>query len=147
MISYETMKLDHISAVSRLERENFSMPWSENVLKQEIDRPLSLWLVAVEDGEVVGYIGSQIVPDEADMMNVAVSCAHRRRGIGRELVCRLISGLQAQGVRCLSLEVRVSNAPACALYEKLGFEIVGRRPNYYQKPKEDAFILRKEWQN
>lgn len=146
MISYEMMKLDHIPAVARLERENFSLPWSENAIKGELDRPLSLWIVAVDNGEVVGYIGSQIVPDEADMMNVAVSSTHRRMGIGRELVCRLVSALKEQGIRSLSLEVRVSNEPACALYEKLGFVVVGRRPNYYQKPKEDAFILRKEWQ-
>ena len=146
MISYERMKLEHIPAVALLERENFSLPWSENAIGEELDRPLSLWLVAVDGEEVVGYIGSQIVPDEADMMNVAVREDHRRMGIGRELVSRLISCLQEQGVRSLSLEVRVSNAPACALYESMGFSVVGRRPNYYQRPKEDAFILRKEWQ-
>ncbi len=145
MIIYETMNENHIPAVAQLERENFSLPWSENSLSQELQNPLSLWLVAVEDGEVVGYIGSQIVPDEADMMNVAVSHDCRRRGIGRGLVAGLISALQDREVRSLSLEVRVSNDPACALYEGLGFQIVGRRPNYYQKPKEDAFILRKEW--
>ena len=146
MISYERMKLEHIPAVAQLERENFSLPWSENAVREELDRPLSLWLVAVDGEDVVGYIGSQIVPDEADMMNVAVRADHRRMGIGRELVSRLISCLQDQGVRSLSLEVRVSNTPACALYESMGFAVVGRRPNYYQRPKEDAFILRKEWQ-
>lgn len=146
MISYERMKLEHIPAVAQLERENFSLPWSENAVREELDRPLSLWLVAVDGEDVVGYIGSQIVPDEADMMNVAVRADHRRMGIGRELVSRLISCLQEQGVRSLSLEVRVSNTPACALYESMGFAVIGRRPNYYQRPKEDAFILRKEWQ-
>ena len=146
MISYERMKLEHIPAVAQLESENFSLPWSENAVREELDRPLSLWLVAVDGKDVVGYIGSQIVPDEADMMNVAVRADHRRMGIGRELVSRLISCLQERGVRSLSLEVRVSNTPACALYESMGFAVVGRRPNYYQRPKEDAFILRKEWQ-
>ena len=146
MISYERMKLEHIPAVAQLERENFSLPWSENAVREELDRPLSLWLVAVDGEDVVGYIGSQIVPDEADMMNVAVRADHRRMGIGRELVSRLISCLQERGIRSLSLEVRVSNTPACTLYESMGFAVVGRRPNYYQRPKEDAFILRKEWQ-
>ena len=146
MISYEMMNIDHIPVVARLEQENFSMPWSENVLKAELDNPLSLWLVAVEDDEVIGYVGSQIVPDEADMMNLAVSDDHRRKGIGRELVCSLLTALKERGIHSLTLEVRASNAPACALYESLGFLQVGRRPNYYQKPKEDALILRKEWQ-
>ena len=146
MICYEEMKIDHIGAVARLEEENFSLPWSENVLKSELSNPLSLWLVALDANDVVGYVGAQIVPDEADMMNIAVSNSHRRMGIGRELVLQLLSKLQKQGVRSLSLEVRISNAPAISLYKELGFEEVGRRPGYYKKPKEDALIMRKEWQ-
>ena len=147
MISYEMMKVDHISAVAQLEQDNFSMPWSENVLQAELKNPLSLWLVAIDDGLIVGYIGSQIIPDEADMMNLAVRDDYRRQGVGRELVSRLLYSLKERGVRSLSLEVRASNIPACALYEALGFQVVGRRPGYYKKPKEDALILRKEWQN
>ena len=147
MISYEKMNLAHIPAVAQLERDNFPMPWSENVLHAELKNPLSFWLVAVDDGEVIGYVGSQIVPDEADMMNLAVREDYRRKGIARELVSELLRNLKDRGVRSLSLEVRASNAPACALYESLGFQLVGRRPGYYKMPKEDALILRKEWQN
>lgn len=146
MISYEIMNRDHISAVAQLERENFSMPWSENVLLAELDNPLSLWLVALDDRQVVGYVGSQIVPDEADMMNLAVQDAYRRQGIARELVSKLLTKLKEMDVRSLTLEVRASNAPAIALYEAMGFQEIGRRPGYYRMPKEDALILRKEWQ-
>ena len=146
MISYEIMNSEHIPAVAQLEQVNFSMPWSENVLQAELDNPLSLWLVALDDGQVVGYIGSQIVPDEADMMNLAVQDAYRRQGIARELVSKLLARLKEMNVRSLTLEVRASNVPAIALYEALGFQEVGRRPGYYKKPKEDALILRKEWQ-
>jgi ribosomal-protein-alanine N-acetyltransferase len=146
MICYEEMKLEHVSAVARLEMENFSLPWSENVLRGELNNPLALWLVALDAGQVVGYIGAQIVPDEADMMNLAVDENYRRRGIGKELVAQLIERLQMRSVRSLTLEVRVSNLPAVTLYESMGFVTVGRRPNYYQKPKEDAYILRKELQ-
>ena len=146
MICYELMKPEHIASVARLERENFSLPWSENVLSSELKNPLSLWVVATNDGAVIGYVGAQIVPDEADMMNLAVDAQYRRQGIGKALVEHLIASLQERMVRSLSLEVRVSNAPAVSLYEGMGFLTVGRRPNYYQKPKEDAWILRKEWQ-
>jgi ribosomal-protein-alanine N-acetyltransferase len=146
MISYEIMNSEHIPAVAQLEQVNFSMPWSKNVLQAELDNPLSLWLVALDDGQVVGYVGSQIVPDEADMMNLAVQDAYRRQGIARELVSRLLARLKEMNVRSLTLEVRASNVPAIALYEALGFQEVGRRPGYYKKPKEDALILRKEWQ-
>ena len=146
MICYELMKPEHIASVARLERENFSLPWSENVLSSELKNPLSLWVIATNDGAVIGYVGAQIVPDEADMMNLAVDAQYRRQGIGKALVEHLIASLQERMVRSLTLEVRVSNAPAVSLYEGMGFLTVGRRPNYYQKPKEDAWILRKEWQ-
>lgn len=146
MIVIEKMNNTHIASVARLERENFSMPWSENVLTAELCNPLALWLVAVLDDEVVGYVGAQIVPDEADMMNIAVSSTHRRKGVARGLILELLDQLKEQGVRSLSLEVRASNSVAITLYDGLGFHQVGRRPGYYKMPKEDALILRKEWQ-
>jgi ribosomal-protein-alanine N-acetyltransferase len=146
MIVIEKMNNTHIASVAQLERENFSMPWSENVLTAELRNPLALWLVAVLDDEVVGYVGAQIVPDEADMMNVAVSSTHRRKGVARGLILELLDQLKEQGVRSLSLEVRASNSAAITLYDGLGFNQVGRRPGYYKMPKEDALILRKEWQ-
>ena len=116
-------------------------------MASELENPLALWLVWEEDGQVLGYVGSQTVLDETDMMNVAVSAQARRRGIAQALVEALVIQLKQRGSRCLSLEVRASNAPAIALYEKLGFRQVGRRPNYYSHPKEDGLILRKEWEN
>ena len=79
------------------------------------------------------------------MMNIAVHPDFRRRGVAQSLVEGLVAGLKAKNVRCLTLEVRASNDPAIALYHKLGFVQVGRRPNYYRNPKEDALILRKEF--
>ena len=79
------------------------------------------------------------------MMNLAVREEYRRQGLGRQLVEALVARLTQQGSHILLLEVRVSNAPAIALYEQMGFCQVGRRPNYYFKPREDALIMRKEW--
>ena len=131
--------------VAALEKVCFSEPWSERSIAHELTNPLSYWLVAVEGDRLAGYVGSQSVLDEADMMNIAVEPAYRRQGIAEGLVERLVSHLALTQVRCLTLEVRASNEPAKALYEKLGFIQVGRRPNYYRNPKEDALILRKEW--
>ena len=142
MIEIIRMNESHVSAVAELERQNFSEPWPEIAVRSELTNALALWLVAVEDGVVAGYVGSQTVLQEADMMNIAVSESHRRRGIARMLVEELIRQLDAYQ---LTLEVRASNAPAIALYEKLGFTQVGLRKNYYHKPKEDALILRQEW--
>lgn len=147
MIEYVSMCDSHVAAVAQLEKLCFSMPWSEKSIRSELDNPLSLWLVAVDGEKLAGYVGSQAVMGEADMMNLAVVPEYRCQGIGEQLVLRLIQALMDQKVSALSLEVRVSNQSALHLYEKLGFSAVGRRPGYYRYPREDALILRKEWQS
>ena len=139
------MERRHVPQVAALEKICFSDPWSEGSIASELENPLSRWLVALEGEQVLGYVGSQTVLDESDMMNLAVDPAFRRRGIARALVLALIEELRKMGSRCLTLEVRASNESAQALYACLGFAQVGRRKNYYHHPKEDALILRKEW--
>lgn len=144
-MKYVLMNESHVEPIAEIEKLCFSDPWSVNSIGSELNNKLSLWVVAEDNGKVAGYIGSQTVLGEADMMNLAVHPDYRRQGIGEQLVLELIQRLQEQGSHILLLEVRASNAPAISLYEKLGFIQVGRRPNYYYKPKEDALILRKEW--
>lgn len=146
MIRFELMNIDHVAAIAVLEKVCFSDPWSENSIASELTNPLSLWVVALDGEKLAGYIGSQSVMGEADMMNVAVAPDYRRQGIAEGLIAELISRLAANGVHCLTLEVRASNAPAIALYDKLGFTQKGLRKNYYRNPKEDALILGKEWE-
>ena len=140
------MKQEHVSQVAALEKVCFSDPWSENSVAYELTNKLAYWLVALEGDTVVGYIGSQTVMEETDMMNVAVHPDYRRKGIAEALVNGLVEALKERGSHCLTLEVRASNEPAKSLYEKLGFSQIGRRPNYYRNPREDALILRKEWE-
>ena len=146
MIRFERMNAAHISQVAGLEEICFSDPWSEKSVSAELTNPLSLWVVALDGERVAGYVGSQSVQGEADMMNVAVRPDYRRRGIAQGLVTHLVAQLAEKKVHSLALEVRASNRPAIALYEKLGFAQVGRRPNYYRNPREDALIMRKEWE-
>lgn len=136
----------HVAQVAELEKLCFSDPWSEKSVASELENKLALWLVALDGDTVAGYIGSQTVIDETDMMNVAVHPNYRRCGIAETLVYALVDALKTRDSHSLTLEVRASNDPAKKLYEKLGFAQVGRRPNYYRNPKEDALILRKEWE-
>lgn len=131
-----------VPSVAALEKLCFSDPWSDSSIASELDNPLSLWLVWEEDGAAAAYLGVQRVPPQADVMNVAVSPALRRRGIARALFAELERRLPE--IDELFLEVRASNSGAIALYRTLGFAQVGRRPNYYLDPREDALILRKE---
>ena len=136
----------HVVSVAAIEKECFGVDaWSEKSVASELTNKLSLWLVAVDGERVAGYIGSQTVCDETDMMNVAVTADYRRQGLGEKLVLALEEELKAMGSQCLTLEVRDSNTPARTLYEKLGFRQIGLRKNYYRNPKEDAYILRKEF--
>ena len=146
MIQYLPMNHCHVSQVAALEKICFRDPWSEKSIAYELTNQLSHWIVAEEDGVVLGYVGSQSVIDEADMMNVAVHPDYRRKGIAEALVNTLVERLQKMGSHCLTLEVRASNVTAITLYEKLGFSEIGRRKNYYRNPREDALILRKEWE-
>lgn len=146
MIEILKMQSTHIPKIASLEKLCFSEPWSENSVAGELSNPLSLWLVAVDGDCVAGYVGSQSVMGETDMMNIAVSPDYRRQGVAAALIEELVRQLKVGGNHCLTLEVRASNEAAIKLYEKLGFIQVGRRPNYYRSPKEDALILRKEWQ-
>lgn len=139
------MSISDVPAVAELERKCFSDPWSERSVAAELENPLSLWLVALLGRTVVGYVGAQSVMEQADMMNIAVNPDYRRQGIAESLIERLVAELKDKQVSSLTLEVRASNAPAIALYRKLGFIQVGKRPNYYRNPREDALILRKEW--
>ncbi len=141
----EPMNASHVSQIAQLEKRCFSDPWSEKSIASELENPLSLWLVAVNGGQLIGYVGSQTVLGETDMMNLAVAPEARRQGTGRALVLALVDALTEKGSHSLMLEVRVSNTPAQKLYESLGFSQVGRRPKYYVNPREDALILRKEW--
>ena len=141
------MNAAHVAQVAAIEKECFGREgWSERSVSGELTNDLALWLVAVEGDTVAGYVGSQTVCGETDMMNVAVTAGYRRQGIAEKLVNALVDELKKIESHCLTLEVRASNAPAQALYEKLGFQQVGLRPRYYQNPREDALILRKEWE-
>ena len=146
MIEIVKMNEAHVVSVAAIEKECFGVDaWSEKSVASELTNKLALWLVAVDRDRVAGYIGSQTVCDETDMMNVAVTADYRRRGLGEKLILELEKELRAIGSQCLTLEVRDSNAPARTLYEKLGFQQIGLRKNYYRNPREDAYILRKEF--
>ena len=145
-MEFRKMTAGEVSQVAELEKLCFTLPWSEKSVAGELENPLSLWLVAMEGENLAGYVGSQTVMDETDMMNLAVAPQFRRQGVGEALVNALVAALKDLGSRCLTLEVRDSNEAARALYAKLGFVEIGRRRGYYRDPREDALILRKEWE-
>ena len=145
-MEYVLMNESHVPFIAEIEKLCFSDPWSESSVASELNNQLALWLVAEDNGRVAGYVGSQTVMGESDMMNVAVHPDYRKQGIATTLIVGLVEELRKRESRCLTLEVRASNENAISLYQKLEFQQVGCRKNYYRNPKEDALILRKEWE-
>lgn len=131
----------HIPQMVELEKICFSLPWTADMIKSELNNPSCLYLAAVDGDTLVGYIGVQTVLDEGYINNVAVRPEYRRQGIAAALISLLVEQARAIGLAFMTLEVRESNAPAISLYEKLGFTTVGRRKNYYEKPREDAILM------
>lgn len=130
----------HVCAVAQIEQACFAEPWTEEGLREELDNACARFLVAeAEDGTVAGYIGCHTVLDEGYIANVAVSLAYRRRGIGRQLVQALLE--QSEDLAFVTLEVRVSNQAAIALYTDCGFQSVGVRKRFYSHPTEDALLM------
>ncbi|MDO4269982.1 MAG: ribosomal protein S18-alanine N-acetyltransferase [Eubacteriales bacterium] len=133
------MEERHIAPLAAIERACFHAPWSEEALREELGK--GIFLVAEREGAAVGYIGCQTVLDEGYVTNVAVSPGWRRQGVGRALVRAFASHAKARGLAFVTLEARVSNAPAIALYRGEGFVPVGIRRGFYTSPAEDAVLM------
>ena len=138
-----TMNQETVEAVAQLESQCFSTPWSHGDLIHELDNPWAIWLTATENDKMAGYLGIQYGPDGADIMSIATEPAFRGKGVAKLLLQEMEQRLIALSLQWITLEVRPSNASALALYKSLGFQQVGRRPRYYQKPTEDALLLTK----
>lgn len=130
-----------VSWVAQMEKENFSMPWSESAFTDTLSQEEALFLVAEEEGQGLGYIGIYLSFEEGEITNVSVDKGQRNRGIGNALVDQLKKEAKARKIEKIFLEVRASNEPAIHLYEKQGFEKVGCRKNFYERPREDAWVM------
>ncbi len=139
----EPMRRKHLRAVLAIERQVYPRPWSPGVFHSELDGVAAgerCYLVARDDGVLVGYAGMLYALDEAHVTNVAVDPARHRNGFGRRLLAELAWVAREHGSKHLSLEVRVSNNAAQELYRLFGFAPAGIRPKYYENT-EDAIVM------
>ncbi|MBQ9806345.1 MAG: ribosomal protein S18-alanine N-acetyltransferase [Clostridia bacterium] len=131
---------EHLAAVAELERSIFAEPWSESALELLLTDS-AYGVVCLQDGKAVAYGGMMIAVDEGQITNIAVRADCRRQGLGRAVLLALESEARARGLEQISLEARVSNTAAIALYESVGFQTEGRRRNFYRHPTEDALVM------
>ena len=141
MLEIKKMLPEDAAAVAVIERMIFSQPWSEKGFLDSLESPDTLYLVVKVQGVIVGYCGLLQSFEEADITNVAVHPEWRGRGIAYRMLQTLMEQGKTRGIERYTLEVRVSNASAIHVYEKLGFTSVGIRKNFYDMPREDAVIM------
>lgn len=136
----EKSDLDSVIAIEQLAYGNHH--WSKDSFMSELSNNLAKYFSAFsQNGELVGYCGSWQILEEAHITNVAVSPQYQRKHIGEALLKTLIDECYKNMVKFITLEVRVGNIPAIALYEKYGFKSLGTRKAYYQDNNEDALIM------
>ena len=136
------MRPEDVPAVAAIEARTFARPWSEESFRHELERNVAArYLVAEEDGNVIGYAGAWIILDESHITNIAVLEGFRGRGIGKQLTKALLQYLSNLGASYATLEVRVSNERAQCLYRSMGFVSVGKRKRYYEDNGEDAYLM------
>jgi ribosomal-protein-alanine N-acetyltransferase len=134
-----------ISAIMALEQSCFTLPWNETDLERDITANiLSYYLIAESADDIIGYGGIWVVEDECHIMTIAVAPECRQAGIGAMMLMKLMDEARLRGASRFFLEVRVSNAPAIAMYEKFGFIKIDLRKAYYEDNKEDAAVMYKE---
>lgn len=141
MIQTRYMREEDLSWVARIERENFSIPWSENAFLESLQKDYTLYVVAEENGEILGYCGLYQACNEGEIVNVAVDGRARRRGVATKLLEFLLFESVKREIDQWFLEVRKSNEPAIALYKSFGFVEAGIRKNFYEKPREDGIVM------
>lgn len=139
------MQLHDVTDVYQLECECFSVPWSENSIKEELSNTLAHFFVAKQGDKTIGYIGTHLVLDECSITNLAVTKGRRESGVGSRLLKVAIENAKQADASFITLEVRESNAIAILLYKKHGFETKGIRKNFYEQPLEDGLIMTKSF--
>ena len=138
-MTIRSVSFSDLPQVISIERRSFTSPWSLGMFVIELSKPSSISLAAVQDGQIVGYLICARYDEAFHIMTIAVDPEHRRGGVASALLDGVIA--RAGEDANYTLEVRVSNAGAIALYERYGFRSVGTRPRYYADNGEDAIIM------
>lgn len=141
MFSLRRAEIGDVRDIRAIDRSSFPSPWSEGWTIAQVTDPGRVHLVAERDSTIVGHGGLMFLGDQAHVATIAVSEDFRRQGIGMAIMNRLRKAATEGGYYELTLEVRQSNLPAIALYERHGLAVMGRRPGYYADNGEDAYIM------
>ncbi len=141
MLTFRKMLPEDAAMIEKVERACFLLPWSRESFWREAKEEAAYYLLVLKNHKIVGYVGIWLLGEEGHITNVAILPKMQRQGLGSRLLLTLMKIAYKRGIRSMTLEVRPSNKAALALYKKLDFRSVGKRPHYYTDNDEDAEIL------
>lgn len=141
VVAIRPLEKEDVRALACLEREIFTVPWTEQMFAELLSHDYNLYLVAESNKKIIGCAGLTMLGEEGDIDKVMVEEHFRGQGIAALLLQNLMDRAGSRGITSFTLEVRASNHPAIRLYERFGFRSEGVRPKFYEKPTEDALIM------
>ena len=141
-IMIRPMTGEDVPRIAEIENAGFSLPWPEQAFYSELENTLARYLVLEDEGAVMAYAGMWMILGSAEITSISTAPEARRKGYGQRMLQAMMElAYDELEITEMTLEVRVSNFSAQALYKKMGFAIEGRRPKYYEDNKEDAYIM------
>lgn len=146
-LDYQPMQLSDVPEVVALEQSVYPYPWTEKNFVDSLNSNYEAWVLRERSGELLGYFLVMAIVDEAHLLNVAVSASRQKQGLGRFLLNQAVACARGLGMESMLLEVRPSNTRALEIYERYGFQQIGRRKGYYPaggQQREDAIVMRIE---
>lgn len=141
MIQFRDLQKKDVKEVVKIEEETFAMPWSQDAFLEMIEAQYAHYIVAKDDDKIIGSCGLRNIAGEGEITNVVMKKEYRNKGIGTNMLCKILENGKSMGIQAFTLEVRESNESAIHIYEKLGFFAEGIRKNFYEKPSEAAVIM------
>lgn len=143
-ILFKEANISQVDALVEIEKRCFSEPWNRDMIISEINNEITKFICIFKDDILIGFISIWIIIDEMHINNIAVDVDWQGNGYAGEMMYKAVEIAEKNEIVSITLEVRESNIKGISLYKKFGFEIIGKRKNYYKSPVENALLMKKE---
>lgn len=147
MIKINKVGVEHLDRLSEIDHNNFSDPWTKEMFKKELEHENSEYYAIFNDEEILGFCGGWYVVDEYQINKIVIDKPHQNKKLGQLFLIYVMQLYQMKNAKKATIEVRESNTRAFKVYTRAGFDVIGRRENYYQNNGETAYIMVREFEN
>lgn len=141
MIKIDRVGVEHLERLVEIDHDNFADPWTLEMMKQELEHPNSEYYAIFNDAEILGFCGGWYVVDEYQINKIVIDKPHQNKKLGQLFLIYITQLYKMKDAKKATIEVRESNARALKVYTRAGFDVIGRRENYYQNNGETAYVM------